>query len=100
MGWADGFGSGLLQGAATLTSAILQNNHNRKMYDLAEQQLKETKAMNTWEKEKYNNTLKNQGEAIGTLGNAFGSVLDKSKAKPQEQEGLVQDEKLLPTERM
>lgn len=66
-----------IQAGADLTVGVLNHIESRKMRKVAEGQLDLAKEQYAWEKDKYNTTLKNQGEAYNTLGDSFGKALEK-----------------------
>lgn len=69
--------SGGLQALGTLAVGIMNHDENKRMRKIAQGQLDLAKEQYQWEKDKYNTTLKNQGEAYNTLGDSFGKALEK-----------------------
>ena len=67
---------GVAQAGASLYGSWKSAQNAKEANRIARDQLDEQKRMNQWEKDKYDTTLKNQGEAMNTLGNAFGKALD------------------------
>ncbi len=57
------------------------------MREIAQGQLDLAKKQYQWEKDKYNTTLKNQGEAYNTLGDSFGKALQNESKSPTLSQG-------------
>ncbi|WP_066389520.1 hypothetical protein [Helicobacter himalayensis] len=110
---------GIFQGVGTLTSGILNYKLGKQQLKVAKEQLQEQKAMNEWEKQKYNTTLNNQKSGIATLGKAFGEIEshktqapnpnlnatspatnNANQTAPATPRGDTSKEKELPTQRM
>ncbi len=91
---------GVFQGVGTLTSGILNYKLGKQQLKVAKEQLQEQKAMNEWEKQKYNTTLNNQKSGIATLGKAFEGVAYQNNAKPATPTPAPAENKELPTQRM
>nr|WP_317405028.1 hypothetical protein [uncultured Helicobacter sp.] len=76
-----------IQAGADLTVGVLNHIESRKMRKVAEGQLDLAKEQYAWEKDKYNTTLKNQGEAYNTLGDSFGKALQNESKSPTLSQG-------------
>ncbi|BDB63988.1 hypothetical protein T36_0435 [Helicobacter cinaedi] len=91
--------SGGLQAGATLAVGIMNHDENKRMRKIAQGQLDLAKEQYTWEKDKYNTTLKNQTQAYNTLGDSFGKALEKESNTPtlsQSSDSMASFAKALP----
>lgn len=79
--------SGALESLGTLAVGIMNHDENKRMRKIAQGQLDLAKEQYQWEKDKYNATLKNQGEAMGTLGDSFGKALQNETTSPTLSQG-------------
>ena len=78
---------GVAQAGASLYGSWKSAQNAKEANRIARDQLDEQKRMNQWEKDKYDTTLKNQGEAMNTLGNAFGKALDANTRSEERRVG-------------
>lgn len=86
MDWGTAI-SGGLQAGASLAVGIMNHDENKRMRKIAKEQLDLAKEQYAWEKDKYNTTLKNQGEAYNTLGDSFGKALQNESKSPTLSQG-------------
>lgn len=116
-GGTGSFLSGAFQAGATLGVGLLNHDENKRMRKIAQKQLDLAREQYQWEKNKYNTTLKNQNEALNTLGDSFKKALNNESTStpslgafsmaatkplntPQEPLNTQSQSQLLPTERM
>ena len=70
----------ILTSLGNIGLGILNTINASKSLKLQEESLAETKAQNTYERQKYENALANQQEGISALGSVFSSALEKSQS--------------------